>query len=294
MIRTGKQHLLKTFINHVTPTISAVSRQCRQWPVSDVRSMTTHISTANAIKYDFRSDTVTIPTADMRQAIASAEVGDDGYGDDPSINSLEEHVASLCGKEKGLFMVSSTMCNQVAVSVNLHASQMLRQDVIVPEIIIDKRAHLFGRENGGLSLLSRAHTNTIDSGEYGGILTAEDITKNLHMHVDLHQPITSLICLESPNWAGRYMPCSEIKRIRAVIEGGEGKGSEKLPIRMHLDGTRLWNQCIDSGVSMKEVASHFDTVNVCLSKGLGAPIGGVLVGSSRAIDLAKQYRKAFG
>jgi len=225
---------------------------------------------------DLRSDTVTQPSEPMRKAMAAAEVGDDVYGEDPTVNRLQEYLAARLGKEAGLFMASGTMSNQVAINVHTHHGE---------EVICHRWNHVFNFEGGTAPAFSGVGFNLLD-GEYGTI-TAEQVEEVIRPD-SYHYPQTALISIENTHnkAGGTIFPFKEIERINAVAE------ARGLP--MHLDGARLFNAAVASGIDPAEWARSFDTVSICLSKGLGAPVGSVLLGSKDIIDRAVWIRKRFG
>jgi len=225
--------------------------------------------------FDFRSDTVTLPTKEMRLAMAEAVVGDDVYGEDPMIIKLEQRLAELTGKESALFCVSGTMTNQLGLRVHLQALQ---------EVICDSKSHIYNNENGGAHYHSQASVNALQHTQHH--LTAELIERNLHLdHHQYHSPLTRLIELEN-TLNGMVMPLDEIIKINTL--------AKKHNLKMHLDGARLWNASIKTGVELKTYCQYFDTISLCFSKGLGAPVGSVLVGSKVDIEKARHFRKLFG
>jgi threonine aldolase len=225
---------------------------------------------------DLRSDTVTRPTPGMREAMARADVGDDVFGEDPTVNRLQDHVAGLLGKEAGLFVPSGTMGNQLCIKVHTQPGD---------EVICERGAHVFNYETGGIAFHSGAQGHTIDG--IAGALTVEMIKPAIRPDL-YYMPKSRLICLENThNRAGGTV--YPIDHIRAVSEFARKEG-----IRMHLDGARLWNACAATGITPGDYARWFDTVSVCLSKGLGAPVGSVIVGTREAISDARHYRKIFG
>ena len=225
---------------------------------------------------DLRSDTVTQPTADMRTAMYRAEVGDDVYSEDPTVRALEELGAQITGKEAGLFVASGTMGNQLAVMV--HAN---RGD----EIICEAESHIYYYEVGGLAYLAGTQARTIKG--VNGILQASDITQSIRGD-DIHQPRTALICLENTHnrAGGTYYTQSDLSAISAV------SGRHGIPI--HIDGARLFNASIAQNVSVDKLACYADSVSFCLSKGLCAPVGSILVGNKAFIDQARRMRKMLG
>jgi threonine aldolase len=225
---------------------------------------------------DLRSDTVTKPSKAMRQAIAEAEVGDDVFEDDPTVKKLEEMVAELLGKEKALFVASGTMANEVAIKSLTKPGD---------EVILEEDSHIYNYEVGAPSVLCGVQLNPL-KGERG-VLTIQQILDHIRPE-DIHVPPTTLICLENTHnrAGGTIYPLEKIKKIRGA--------TKSFGIKMHLDGARLWNATIATGIPLDEYAKHFDSVSVCLSKGLGAPIGSVISGSSDFIRIARRNRKMFG
>jgi threonine aldolase len=225
---------------------------------------------------DLRSDTVTQPTPEMRQAIAQAPVGDDVLGGDPTVNELEETVAALLGKEAALYMPSGTMTNQVALRTHTEPGD---------EIILESQAHIYFYEAGAPAALSGVMCRLI-AGQRG-IFTAADLQQALRPWNE-HYPRTQLVCLENTHnrGGGSIFPLKEIQAIAAVCQAHD--------LRLHLDGARFWNACIATGIGEAEYAAPFDTVSVCFSKGLGAPVGSALVGSRELIQRARRFRKMFG
>ena len=214
---------------------------------------------------DLRSDTVTQPTPAMRTAIANAQVGDDVYGDDPTVNALEAYVAELLGKEAAVFMPSGTMTNQIALRVHTEPGD---------EVILESQAHIYYYESGAPAALSGVTCKLIHGNQ--GVFTAVDLQQALRS-IDHHFPRTKLVCLENTHnrSGGRIFPFAEIGAIAQVCQTQQ--------LKLHLDGARLWNACVATGISEAEYARPFDTVSVCFSKGLGAPIGSALAGSQVAI-----------
>ncbi len=228
---------------------------------------------------DLRSDTVTKPSPEMLEAarnIDLSKVGDDVFGEDELTNEFEHEVAELFGKEAGLFVPSGTMANQLAIKVNTSDGD---------EVICETGAHIANYETSAPAVLSRVQLKTID-GE-NGILRAEQISDAIRPSADWY-PRTSLVALENThNRAGGIVyPIAEMERIAELCK------SKKL--RLHLDGARLWNACVATGLKPKDYAQHFDTISVCFSKGLGAPIGSMILGTKAAIQKARRYRKMWG
>lgn len=225
---------------------------------------------------DLRSDTVTQPTADMRQAIAQAPVGDDVLGDDPTVNELEAYVADLLGKEAAVYMPSGTMTNQVALRSHTQPGD---------EVLLEAEAHIYYYEGGGPAALSGVSCKLL-AGE-GGVFTAEAVTQSLRPH-DPHFPPARLVCVENTHnrSGGRIFPLETIQDIAQVCQQKQ--------LRLHMDGARFWNACVATGISEADYAAPFDTVSVCFSKGLGAPVGSALVGTAEQMATARRFRKMFG
>lgn len=224
---------------------------------------------------DLRSDTVTRPTAAMRDAIAAAEVGDDVYGEDPTVNRLQERAAARLGKEAALFFPSGTMANQAAI----HALTR-RGDVV----LASRECHILKYESGAASALSGVQIKTIGA---GGIFDATDVRENLHPDEQHFAPTTVLAVENTHNMAGgRIFPADLLE---GVVEVARDAG-----LRLHLDGARLFNAAVASGTDPALLAQPFDTVSICLSKGLGAPVGSVVASSSERIHLLRRIRKRFG
>lgn len=225
---------------------------------------------------DLRSDTVTKPTPAMLHAMMTAEVGDDVFSEDPTVNKLQVKVAGLFGKESALFVPSGVMGNQVCIKTHTQPGE---------EIIADQDAHIVVYENAAPAALSGVSMKTIP-GKHG-VITAEQIKKAIRPSA-YYLPRTTLICLENTHGraGGTVFPIEEIKRIRelSLLEG----------LAMHLDGARLWNASVASGVSLREYAAYFDSLSVCFSKGLGCPVGSIIIGSAEFIERARRYRKMFG
>jgi threonine aldolase len=225
---------------------------------------------------DLRSDTITKPTAQMRQAIAEAEVGDDVLGDDPTVIALEKRTADILGKESSVYMPSGTMTNQVAIRAHTEPGD---------EILIDVNAHCYFYEAGGPAALAGTLCRLLPG--VRGIFTAEDL-KDALRPANYHFPPSRLVCLENTHnrGGGSIWP---IEQIAEVAEVARAAG-----LKLHLDGARLWNASVATGIAESQYAQYFDSVSVCFSKGLGAPVGSALAGSSRFIDRARRFRKQFG
>ncbi len=225
---------------------------------------------------DLRSDTVTRPVPAMRRAIAEAVVGDDVFGDDPTVIALQERIASLFAVEASIFVPSGTMANQVALASITQPGD---------EVILDRQCHIFNYEVAAAPALSGLQFNPLD-GEMG-VITAEQVRPYIRAE-DLHCPVTRVITIENThNRAGGHIfPFDEMKRIKSLAES---RG-----LKVHLDGARLANAVTATGVSFREYASCADTVSMCFSKGLGAPVGSIIAGSAETINRARRKRKQFG
>lgn len=225
---------------------------------------------------DFRSDTLTKPTKKMRQQMAIASVGDDVYGEDPTVNQLEQLAANMLGKEKALFFPSGTMANQVAVLTHTTPGD---------EVIVESDAHIFYYELGGLARLGGVQARTISSQQ--GQMPLAQIEKAIRAK-DLHFPTTKLICLENTHnrKGGAVLPLDYLDDV--------GHLAKKHQLKVHMDGARLFNAVVALGVSPKQVVKNVDSVMFSLSKGLAAPIGSLLLGSQEFIEEAKKWRKMLG
>ncbi len=226
--------------------------------------------------FDLRSDTVTRPSAGMREAMAKAAVGDDVFGEDPTVNLLQQKVAELLGKEAALYVPSGSMGNQICIKVHTRPGD---------EIIAEQGAHIFNYETGAIAFLSGVQAHLV-AGQRG-IFTVEQVKRAIRPKV-YYMPRTALICVENTHnrAGGTIYPIEVITALRDLA------GNEN--IKFHLDGARLWNACAETGISPMEYASYFDSASVCLSKGLGAPVGSVIAGSHEFIAEARRYRKIFG
>jgi threonine aldolase len=227
---------------------------------------------------DFRSDTVTKPTPEMREAMAQAEVGDDVYGEDPTVNKLQEIAADMLGKKAAIFVASGTMGNLTAM-----LSHCGRGD----EIIEGNLAHTFLYEAGGLAALGGIHPHTIPN-QPDGTLVLQDIRDAIRSTGDPHMPITRLVSLENT-----HNRCGGAS-ISAGYTRSVGELAKQHGLVLHLDGARIFNAAVDQGVTAKELAAPADSVTFCLSKGLSAPVGSVLCGSTEFIQRAHRIRKQLG
>jgi len=223
------------------------------------------------------SDTVTKPTPGMLDAMMSAEVGDDVFKADPSVNALEQKVAEMFGKEAALFFPSGSMTNQTAIKLHTNPGDQL---------ICDKYAHVYNYEGGGASFNSGVSCKLVDG--HRGMITAEQVEAAINPPDFYHSPFTSLVCIENTTnkGGGACWDFEELKKIKTVCE--------RHNLAYHLDGARLWNALVAKGESPKQYGDLFDTISVCLSKGLGCPVGSVLVGSAEIIDKALRVRKILG
>lgn len=229
------------------------------------------------MKIDLRSDTVTRPTPAMMQAMFLAKVGDDVFEEDPTINELERKTANLFGMEAGLFCPSGTMTNQIAVNVHTRPGD---------EVILHKLAHLYYYEGGGMMRNSGVSVCLLD-GERG-MITAEDVENHINPADDVHRPLTTMVAVENTmnKGGGAVYNFNELLEI--------GKVAQKHKLTYHLDGARIFNALAVTGQSPADYGKLFDSISICFSKGLGAPVGSVLLGSSDFIYKARRVRKIFG
>lgn len=225
---------------------------------------------------DFRSDTVTKPSKEMLEAMYAAQVGDDVFGEDPSINALEEKTANIFGMEAALFCPSGTMTNQIAIKVHTTPGD---------EVICNDLAHIYRYEGGGIASNSGASVRLI-SGDRGRI-TAKQIEGEINPD-DVHFPVSSLVALEntSNKGGGSCYTSEELLKIHSLCN------QHNLPL--HLDGARLFNALVHKGQTAMQFGTWFDSISICLSKGLGAPVGSLLLGGADFIRQAKRVRKVFG
>lgn len=224
--------------------------------------------------FDFRSDTVTLPTESMRKAMYTAEVGDDVYGDDPTVRLLEEKSAALLNKEAALFVPSGTFGNQLAVLTHTKRGD---------EVLLGDSCHIVMHEVGAAALISGVQLRQVPT--VNGSMNLHQIEKMIRVE-DLHYPDTGLICIENAHSSGTVIKLSEMRSIYQMAK------SHHVPV--HLDGARLFNAAIALGVEAHELAACADTVMFCLSKGLCAPVGSMLVGSRAFIERARKNRKLMG
>ena len=228
----------------------------------------------NAIRNDFRSDTVTKPSAGMRAAMAAAEVGDDVFGDDPTVNLLEQRMANMLGKDAALFVPSGTMSNLLALM-----SHCGRGD----EFIAGQDAHCYKYEAGGAAVLGSIQPQPI-AHQADGTMALGDIEAAIKSG-DSHFATTRVIALEN-TYGGRVLPLDYMLAVAGI--------AKRHGLGLHLDGARAFNACVALGEDIKDFAAPFDTVSICLSKGLGAPVGSVLVGRQDLIETARRHRKMLG
>ncbi|GAA6032176.1 hypothetical protein NBRC10512_000446 [Rhodotorula toruloides] len=242
-------------------------------PLSNKQANEAHLA---KIARDFRTDTITMPTDEMFELMRDASRGDDVYGEDQATNDLQDKIAKMAGKEAGLFCVSGTMTNQLAIRTHLTQPPH--------SIILDARSHVHLYEAGGVAMHSQASSHAVPP-RNGHHLTLEEILDNAVFGEDIHSAPTKLVSLEN-TLSGMVFPQEEIVRISDCMRSNG--------IIMHCDGARMWEAAVKTGLSLEELCRPFDTVSLCLSKGLGAPVGSVLVGPRKFIEKVKWFRKAFG
>ncbi|MCA1053915.1 low-specificity L-threonine aldolase [Rossellomorea aquimaris] len=225
---------------------------------------------------DLRSDTVTKPTEEMRLAAFHAEVGDDVYGEDPTVTKLEKEAASILGKQAALFVTSGTQGNQIAVLTHTRPGN---------EILLEENSHIFYYESGAVAALAGVQTRTVRGDK--GVMDPQDIEAAIRGE-DQHFPETGLICLENTHnrAGGAVVPPANMEAIHAI--------AKKHSIPVHVDGARLFNAVAASGMDVKEFTQHCDTIQICLSKGLGAPVGSIIAGDEAFIRKARKWRKRLG
>ncbi|WP_218082549.1 low-specificity L-threonine aldolase [Anthocerotibacter panamensis] len=226
---------------------------------------------------DLRSDTVTRPTPGMLQAMMSAEVGDDTLGDDPTVSCLEAYMAELLGKEAALFVPSGTMGNQICLRIHARSGE---------EVIAEAQSHILNWEAGAAAGLSGIQILPVAAQR--GLLTVDQIQSAIRDRENVHYAPTALVCLENThNFAGGVVyPLDLVAHIAHFVH------SQGIPF--HMDGARLFNAAVAAGVSARDYSQYFESVSVCLSKGLGAPMGSVIAGSRDFIRQGRRYRKMFG
>lgn len=226
---------------------------------------------------DLRSDTVTKPTTEMLAFMMQAAVGDDVFGEDPTINELEKEAAELFGFEAGLFAPSGTMTNQIAIRVHTQPGD---------ELICSYESHVYRYEGGGIAVNSLASARLIPG--VNGMITAQDVIENYNDPTDVHKPLTSLVCLENTSNRGGGL-CYDFDEFIAIR-----KVCDELGLKLHLDGARVFNAIVAKNENPKDYGKVFHSVSICLSKGLGAPVGSVLLGSKEFISKSRRIRKVLG
>lgn len=226
---------------------------------------------------DFRSDTVSKPTKGMLDAMFNAPVGDDVFSEDPTVNALEKKVADLFGMEAALFCPSGTMTNQIAINIHTRPGD---------EVICAREAHIYKYEGGGIAKNSGASVRLIEG--KSGLFTAKDIENNINNTEDIHLPLTTLVCVEntSNRGGGLCYDFSELKAMKEVCVTNN--------LKFHIDGARLFNAMIKNNESPKQYGKLFDSISICLSKGLGCPIGSLIIGDNDFIKQARRVRKVLG
>jgi len=228
------------------------------------------------IMIDYRSDTVTKPGKAMLEAISGAKVGDDVFGEDPSVNELQEYAASLFGMESALFCPSGTMTNQLAIKCHTQPGD---------EVICDQSSHIYNYEGGGIAFNSGCQVRLL-CGERG-LVNGQQVESAIN-NDDIHKPFTRLVSVENTSNRGGGS-CYELETLTAIR-----KICDKHQLAFHLDGARLFNALVEKNQSPKEYGTLFDTISICLSKGLGAPVGSLLLGSKEIMKKALRFRKVFG
>lgn len=225
---------------------------------------------------DFRSDTVTRPTPGMLEAMMRAPVGDDVFGEDPTVNKLEAMCASLFGMEAGIFCPSGTMTNQIAIKCHTQPGD---------EVICDRLSHIYQYEGGGIAFNSGASVRLIEGDR--GRITADQVKESINPD-DVHKPVTTLVSLENTanRGGGSCYNFTDIQLIKEVCLQNN--------LKLHLDGARLFNALVAKNETCKQYGEVFDSISICLSKGLGTPVGSVLIGTKATIKKARRIRKVFG
>ncbi|MDD5569985.1 MAG: GntG family PLP-dependent aldolase [Bacteroidales bacterium] len=229
------------------------------------------------IRIDLRSDTVTKPTPQMMEAIVNAEVGDDVFGDDPSVNELERKAAGMFGMEAALFCASGTMTNQLAIRVHCAPGS---------EVICDGLSHIYLYEGGGIALNAFSSVRALNGNR--GRISSKQVEESINDANDVHQPTTRMVSLENTvnKGGGSIYDFNEILKIKKVCEQNN--------LILHLDGARLFNALAETGESPKDYGKAFKSISICLSKGLGCPIGSILLGTDDFIKKSRRFRKAMG
>lgn len=226
---------------------------------------------------DLRSDTITKPNSEMLEAMMYAEVGDDVFGDDPTVNRLEEKAAKIFGMDKALFCPTGTMTNQLAIRTHCSPGS---------EVICDQISHIFLYEGGGIALNAFSSVKTLQGNR--GRITAQQVENAINNPQDIHQPISMLVSLENTvnKGGGCIYDFEEIIKIQQVCQANQ--------LKLHLDGARLFNALQESDYTPNDYGNAFDSISICLSKGLGCPIGSLLLGDKDFIEKARRFRKVMG
>jgi threonine aldolase len=225
---------------------------------------------------DLRSDTVTLPTAAMKDAMMQAQVGDDVFGEDPSVNLLQEYAADLFGMEDALFCSSGTQTNQIAIKIHTQPGD---------EVMCDALSHIYLYEGGGIAFNSGASVRLIQGNK--GVFNAAQVVENINKE-DVHFPVSKLVCIENTvnKGGGACWNWEELVKIKEICQNNQ--------LGFHLDGARLFNALVAKNQNPQQYGQLFDTISICLSKGLGAPVGSLLLGSKKHINKAKRLRKVMG
>jgi threonine aldolase len=225
---------------------------------------------------DLRSDTLTLPSVEMKEKMLSVKLGDDVFGEDPTVNLLEQNTASMFGMESAIFCPSGTMTNQIAINIHTQPGD---------EVICSRESHIYNYEGGGIAKNSSASVRLIERNN--GLLKHEDVLNNINQD-DVHCPRTALVALEntSNRGGGVCYSIDELLKIKKVCVQSE--------IPLHLDGARIFNAIVEKKQSPKSYGQIFDSISICLSKGLGAPVGSLLIGNEQFINRARRVRKVFG
>jgi len=229
------------------------------------------------MKIDLRSDTITKPSKQMLEQMMNAELGDDVFSDDPTVNKLQQKAAKMFGVEDALFATSGTMTNQLAIRIHCSPGS---------EVICDENSHIFLYEGGGVAVNAASSIKTIKGNR--GRITANQVEAAINNPEDIHNPVTRLVSLENTmnKGGGSLYDFNEIKKIRKVCN--------KHNLKLHLDGARLFNALVEKDETAKDYGEIFDSISVCLSKGLGCPVGSLLLGSKDFITKARRFRKLMG
>ncbi len=231
----------------------------------------------NAAIIDLRSDTITRPSSAMLQTMIEAKVGDDVFGDDPTVNALEQKAAGMFGMEAALFCPSGTMTNQLAIRVHCHPGS---------EVICDQLSHIYLYEGGGIALNAFSSVRTLQGDQ--GRIHAEQVRNAINNAADIHQPVTSMVSLENTvnKGGGSIYDFNGIRNIKQVCTEND--------LILHLDGARLFNALAETNETPEDYGKVFDSISICLSKGLGCPVGSLLLGTKEVIKKARRFRKVMG